>query len=94
MLFTGSGIKNKVLEAMATGLPVIGTREAFAGIEVKNGVHGIVIDTEGFPQKILELLSNSKQREIIGRNARNLIIEKFSWETISSKYLQLYNDLL
>lgn len=57
-LFQGSGIKNKVLEAMYLGVPVIGTKEAFSGIKIKNYEEGIIFeDDDDLIQKI-KLLKN------------------------------------
>lgn len=93
-IFSGSGIKNKVLEAMAVGLPVIGTPEAFEGIEIENGVHGIIANKNELPEKLIELIYDKEKRDKIGKNANQFIVNKFSWEKISERYIQLYNDLL
>ena len=93
-VFSGAGMKNKVLEAMAAGLPVIGTKEAFAGIDIKDGIQGIIAEPEDFTSQILKLVSRPDLCEKIGFNARKLVVEKYSWKAISEKYYQLYEDLL
>ncbi|MEM2175481.1 MAG: glycosyltransferase family 4 protein, partial [Candidatus Micrarchaeia archaeon] len=93
-IFSGSGIKSKVLEAMATGLPVVGTKEAFEAIKIDNNEHGIIAENrEDFLNALIELLPDSTRKEKIGKNAYALIKQKFSWDTIISKYLKLYNAI-
>lgn len=92
-IFSGSGIKNKVLEAMATGLPVIGTIEAFEAIGIENWKDGIIAGSEEeFIYALCELIYNSEKRKIIGESANRLINQKFSWKKVVFKYLELYNE--
>lgn len=44
-MFTGGGMKNKILEALISGTPVITNREAIAGIDMESGVHGFLGET-------------------------------------------------
>ncbi|MBL8269756.1 glycosyltransferase [Steroidobacter sp.] len=44
-MFMGAGIKNKILESLAVGLPIVATREAVAGIEFVSGRHGWLAET-------------------------------------------------
>lgn len=51
-----SGARIKVLEAWARGVPVVGTREALAGLEVRDGVEALVArDAEGFAAALARL---------------------------------------
>jgi glycosyltransferase involved in cell wall biosynthesis len=45
-MFMGSGMKNKLLESLAMGLPIVATREAVAGIDFVSGKHGWLAETE------------------------------------------------
>jgi glycosyltransferase involved in cell wall biosynthesis len=45
-MFMGAGMKNKILESLAVGLPIVATREAVAGIEFVSGRHGWLAETE------------------------------------------------
>ena len=43
-IVSGTGVKTKVLDGMACGLPVIGTPLAFAGLEVRDGAEAYVAE--------------------------------------------------
>jgi len=78
-----AGIQNKILEAMALGKAVITSPIAARGIEGKEGVHFLIAkDREDFIEKILELFSNSEKRKFIGKNAKELIKKKYTWQRI------------
>jgi O-antigen biosynthesis protein len=52
----GAGIKGKVCEALAAGLPVVGTTVAFEGLEAVDGDHGLVADdADAFAEAIFRL---------------------------------------
>ncbi len=70
----GSGLRVKVLEAMATGLPVVTTSLGAAGIEAQNGTNCFISDTpEGFSASISWLLSDSSLARRFGDNAREMV---------------------
>jgi len=76
----GSGIKNKVLEAMAMGKPVVTTSIGALGIDAKNGTHMFIEDDPfKFAEIVIELLKNENLRYDIGKNGRRLVDDKFSW---------------
>ncbi|NPV54702.1 MAG: glycosyltransferase [Firmicutes bacterium] len=93
-IFSGAGIKNKVLEAMACGLPVIGTREAFEALAVKNHSHCIISNIETFTDHVVKLVEDNATRISIGLNARKLMVDKYSWKSVARRYCQLYEELL
>ena len=77
----GTGIQNKVLEAMAAGAPVVATPYALGGIEAVDGDHLLVAeDAEGLAEQVVRLLRDSALRRHLTRNARRLVEEKYTWE--------------
>ncbi|MBN2171935.1 MAG: glycosyltransferase [Candidatus Krumholzibacteriota bacterium] len=92
-VFSGAGIKNKVLEALATGLPVVGTAEAFAALGLADGVHAAVARRADFVERTLALLANPPLRERLGTAARDLVRGRFSWDIVAAAYLDLYREL-
>jgi len=79
----GGGQRMKILEAMALGTPVVTTSKGIEGIEAKDKEHVIVADDPvAFAQSIIDLLRDRESRAQLSRNARLLIENKYSWETI------------
>jgi len=77
----GSGIQNKVLEAMACGAPIVATPFALGGLEVRHGEHLLIArHAHEFADRVLQLLQDQRLRRELAGNARRLIDEKYTWE--------------
>jgi sugar transferase (PEP-CTERM/EpsH1 system associated) len=75
------GIQNKVLEAMATGRPVVASPAAFEGIEAEPGRDLIVADgAEAQAGAIRDLLADPARGAAIGAAARRRMEEAYRWE--------------
>lgn len=86
---SGSGIQNKVLEAMATGTPVVSSSYGIASLPVESGTHLLVAnDSEEFAQSVIQLLSDHKLNHHIVTNAHHLVQQNFTWEQVE-KILEL-----
>lgn len=77
----GSGIKTKILESFAMGMPVVTNSVGIEGIEAKNGKDCLISDD---PQQIAQfvdiLLNNETLRKKLSNNAKQLVYEKYQWE--------------
>jgi sugar transferase (PEP-CTERM/EpsH1 system associated) len=74
------GIQNKVLEALAMGRPTVVTSGALTGIDAVPGTHVLLADTaETFAEACIELVTNATLSQDLGRAARKLIDEAYSW---------------
>jgi sugar transferase (PEP-CTERM/EpsH1 system associated) len=75
------GVQNKVLEAMAMGVPVVGTSMAFQGIKATeaDGVR-IADDPKTFAQEVATLLSDSGWRSQCAQRARQYVRRQHRWE--------------
>ena len=82
-----------ILEAMTYQVPVITTKNAPWQIIKDNSIGWWITDSKNELKKaIIEATSmNIKNLRKMGKDAKNLIKEKYSWEEISLKYLELYN---
>lgn len=75
----GSGTRQKLLDAMACGLPVVTTRKGSEGLEVEHGKHLLLAETtEEFGDRILDLLRDEALRKRLGAGGRGLVEEKYS----------------
>ena len=76
------GMPNAVLEAMASGLPVIATRIAGNEELVVDGETGRLVPTEDvelLQESLRPLLADAQMREQMGRAARQRVESSFSW---------------
>ena len=89
-LFIGTGLQNKLLEAMASGLPCITTplsNNALGGVDGKNILLAEDIDT--FVEKITEGLVIEGNFSLIARQGKYYIELLYSWEKQTSILLQV-----
>jgi glycosyltransferase involved in cell wall biosynthesis len=79
----GEGTKLKVLEAMASGAPVVSTPIGCQGIEVKDGEHLLIVNSaDEFASRIVQLLRNQELRRSMAARARSLIEREYAWKKI------------
>ena len=70
----GSGMKVKVLEAFALGVPVVTTSEGVEGIAAEDGVHaGVADDDKGLVQRTVDLLQDRSAWQAMRKAARPLV---------------------
>lgn len=75
------GLQNKVLEAMAMALPVVGTSQAFQGISANESDGIRIADTpERLADAIVELITNPDLRNRCSHAARSYIEQKHQWK--------------
>lgn len=83
-LLVGGGTRLKIFEAMAMGKAIVSTSIGAEGLEVTNGENIILADgSERFADSIVTLLQEPDQRAALGRAARRLVEQKFSWATVT-----------
>ncbi|MEM8710238.1 MAG: TIGR03087 family PEP-CTERM/XrtA system glycosyltransferase [Planctomycetota bacterium] len=75
------GIQNKVLEALAMGLPTVGTTSATQGVEGTPGQDFLVADdAESFARDVIELLRDPERARALGRQGRSFVEGTYDWE--------------
>ena len=76
---SGGGIKNKLLEAAAMGLPIVCTRKALSGTKGKPAVR-VADRTRDWAVALNELWNNADVRSQLGRAARQWVVANHTWE--------------
>jgi len=85
-LFHGGGQQNKILEAMAMGLPCVTTSHVNEAIGGRHRKELLIADhEEAFSSQVTFLLDNPEVAASIGRRARSFVEERFSWEAANQQ---------
>lgn len=93
-MVSGSGVKNKVLEAMAMGRAIVATPLAVEGLDIEPGRHVAVADgPAAVAATIIDLLRDASARRRMGQAARERVAERYTWEACAAAYERLYGDL-
>jgi glycosyltransferase involved in cell wall biosynthesis len=86
-ILSGSGIRIKILEAMANGIAIISTSIGAEGIEVEHDKNIWIADTkEAFAAGLLSLIEDESKRNRIGKNAAEFIKENYAPDKIANKF--------
>ncbi|MFZ2188001.1 MAG: glycosyltransferase family 4 protein [Candidatus Moraniibacteriota bacterium] len=89
------GMSNAMLEALATGLPLISTNTGGASELVIDGENGFIIkfkDSQDIADKIEKLILDEELRKKMALASRALA-EKMSWESVAQKYFEVYKQV-
>jgi sugar transferase (PEP-CTERM/EpsH1 system associated) len=90
----GEGISNTILEAMATGLPVIATNVGGNAELVVDGVTGHLIpaaDVDALAQAMRRVVLNPDEARAAGRSGRARVLERFSLDAMVRRYRAMYD---
>jgi len=94
-LFSGSGIRIKIVEAMAAGKAIITTAIGAEGINYENGQHLIIAkDARSFTEAVVKVCNDKQLRDSLGKNARLLIAKEHDNKKLMQKLTGFYNELL
>jgi glycosyltransferase involved in cell wall biosynthesis len=86
-----------LLEAMACGLPVIGSRTGGIKDVIQHMVNGILFEVEDYQSlafTLLKVISNEDWRIELGKNARKIAEEKYDVEKIYMKLIKVFEEVL
>jgi len=86
------GMANVILEAMASGLPVIATSLAGNKELVRHGENGLLVkpdDPEQLADALLELINQVELRQRMGSSGRTLVERGYSWRQTAEQYLEV-----
>ncbi len=95
--FYMEGLPKSVIDAEATGLPVITTDWVGCRDTVENGYNGFVVppkDAVSVAEKIAWLVDNSEERREMGRNARAYAEKYFSIQEVIKRHMEIYSSFI
>lgn len=89
-MVSGSGIKNKVLEAAAAGCPVVSTSMGVDGLPTGEANGSLVADLcDDFADKIVLLLQNPAMAHTIGLAGRAMVSSQYAWPRMAQRMLRV-----
>ncbi|MGA1791487.1 MAG: glycosyltransferase, partial [bacterium] len=91
------GLSLTLLEAMASGLPVVATAVSGNIDAIENGRNGLLIPPNSareLAKGIEYILDHPENAVSLGRRARQVVVDKFSVQTMVKQYERLYSDVI
>jgi glycosyltransferase involved in cell wall biosynthesis len=85
-----------LLEAMASGLPVVATRGGAFPEIVEDGRSGLLVprgDVEALAEALSELLGDPARRAALGREARARVLRSFTWDRVIERLREVYAEV-
>lgn len=93
-LRSGSGMRVKILDAFARGIPVVATPVGIEGIAAVHGQHAAIAATpEAFAAATVRILQDSDLAESLARAARRLALERYSVQAVGRLQLEALRRL-
>jgi glycosyltransferase involved in cell wall biosynthesis len=92
-IFWGGGVRIKLLEALAAGLPIVTTKLAAEGIDLRHERSALFAEEPAaFANAIVRLLDDSALRVKLGAAGRALAERDYNWEVIGRRLIALYQQ--
>ncbi|MFH1103337.1 MAG: glycosyltransferase [Actinomycetota bacterium] len=89
----GTGIQNKVLEAMAVGTPVVTTARVAAAVGAVHGEHLLIADgVDEFAAAAASLMTDPRGAAGVAANARRFVEERYRWEASAAAIERLWRS--
>lgn len=89
-ILSGTGVKTKVVEAMAAGLPVVTTPAGVTGLEVQDGVHcHVASDPDDFAERVARLAGGPEGAARMGAAGRELAVGRHSLAAVAEGWREL-----
>ena len=92
-LVYAAGIQNKVLEAMARGVPAITSSSACAALDAAVGRDVVAADDDAqFAAAVVELLEDRRRRDAVGAAGRRHVERHHDWNVLARELIGIYGE--
>jgi glycosyltransferase involved in cell wall biosynthesis len=82
-IFSGSGTRLKILEAMAAGVAVVSTSKGAEGLPFHHGEHLLIADdADAFVEGLRHAITESSLRDLLTARAKDVVRQQFDWPVI------------
>ncbi len=91
------GLGVVLLEAMAAGVPVIGSNIGGIPDIIEDGINGLLVppeDPKALAEAIIRILSNPDLMEEFQKTGLDIVRERFSWDVIAEEFIENYREII
>lgn len=90
----GGGTRLKIMETLASKIPLVTTSIGCEGIDIEHGKHALIADRpEDFANAVIELFENSERCKKLTENGYELVMDKYRWKSICKEMDRAYEEL-
>lgn len=94
-VLTGGGMRVRILEALARGIPTVTTPVGLEGIEAQSGKEILIAEgVSQFAQAVLRLLSDPALKDTLSSKGRRLVEERYDWRVVLKQVEGVYKQLV
>jgi glycosyltransferase involved in cell wall biosynthesis len=94
-LWSGSGLRIKIIEGMSYGKAIVSTRIGAEGINYKDGENILIADTPAnFSKSVIELLTDDNKRKMLEKNAATFSAKEFDNSHVVAGLIRFYKQLI
>lgn len=93
-VFSGKGTRYKILEAMASGTPVVASKIAVEGLNIIDGQHVLTSnDASTLADLTVKVLNDKNLWSTLSKNGKEFVAKNYDWELISQKLDRIYQEI-
>ena len=93
-VFSGKGTRYKILEAMACGTPVVASKIAIEGLNIKDGVHVLTSNqAKEMANLTAQVITDKKLWQKLSKNGKDFVSNNYDWKLISKKLDKIYQEI-
>lgn len=93
-VFSGKGTRYKILEAMASGTPVIASKIAVEGLNIRDGQDVLTSnDAQTLADLTVQVLSDKNLWQTLSANGKKFVGQHYDWELISQELDKIYQEI-